>query len=300
MNNLSILELKLILKTIKALKLKPQPFLLKNKIIANCFYEPSIRTRLSFEIASQLLGASIVSFYNNNSVFTNVKDESLVDTMSIISSYVDVIIMRHPKEGIINMISNFSKCVPILNAGDGSNEHPSQTILDIFSIYETQGKLNNLNVAMVGDLKYNRTVHSLVKALSKFGYNRFYFIPTSTLFIPLSILDILKNKNINYSIHNSIDEIINKLDILYMTRIQKERLTLLEYSNIKTNHILNTKMFFLARDNLRILHPLPRMNEIPYEIDNTPYAYYFQQARNGIYARQALLALMAGFNKVIF
>lgn len=200
--------------------------------------------------------------------------------------------MRHPQEGAARLASQFSGNIPIINAGDGSNQHPSQTLLDLFTIKETQGRLDNLQIAMVGDLKYGRTVHSLTQALSKFSGNHFYFIAPEALAMPDHILRILDETGATYSLHNNIDQVLPELDILYMTRVQKERLDPSEYANVKAQFVLRAADLDVAKPNLKVLHPLPRIDEIAVDVDSTPYAYYFQQAGNGIYARQALLALV--------
>ncbi|AIN47173.1 aspartate carbamoyltransferase [Candidatus Palibaumannia cicadellinicola] len=291
-NDLSRNELELVLHIATGLKLRPQPELLKHKIIASCFFEASTRTRLSFETAIHRLGASVVGFSDASSTSLSQKGETLADTVSVISTYVDAIIMRHPQEGAAQLATEFSGQVPILNAGDGGNQHPTQTLLDLFNIHETQGKLDHLSIAMVGDLKYGRTVHSLTQALTKFDGNRFYFIAPDALGMPSYILHTLIDKNIQYSMHVNLAEVIPELDILYMTRVQKERLDPAEYVNIKAQFVLQAKNLTHARANLRVLHPLPRVDEIAYEVDKTPYAYYFQQAGNGVFTRQALLALV--------
>jgi len=200
--------------------------------------------------------------------------------------------MRHPQEGAARLATEFSGGVPVLNAGDGSNQHPTQTLLDLFTLQETQGRLNNLHVAMVGDLKYGRTVHSLTQALAKFDGNRFYFIAPDALTMPAYITDMLDEKGIIWSRHDTIEEVVPQLDILYMTRVQKERLDPSEYANVKAQFILRASDLAHARENMKVLHPLPRIDEIDTDVDSTPHAWYFQQAGNGIYARQALLALV--------
>ncbi|MBS0032701.1 aspartate carbamoyltransferase [Candidatus Palibaumannia cicadellinicola] len=291
-NDMSSNELELVLNIAAHLKFKPQPELLKNKVIASCFFEASTRTRLSFETAIHRLGASVVGFSDAHSTSLSKKGETLADTISVISTYVDAIIIRHPHEGAARLATEFSGTVPILNAGDGANQHPTQTLLDLFNIYETQGKLNNLRIAMVGDLKYGRTVHSLTQALIKFDSNHFYFIAPDTLGMPSYILHTLIDHDIKYSMHLNLAEVIPELDILYMTRVQKERLDPTEYINVKAQFVLQIHHLLHARANMRILHPLPRVDEIAYEVDQTPYAYYFQQAGNGVFTRQALLALV--------
>ncbi|HHB1426046.1 TPA: aspartate carbamoyltransferase [Serratia odorifera] len=291
-NDLSREDLELVLRTAASLKAQPQPELLKHKVIASCFFEASTRTRLSFETAIQRLGASVVGFSDSSNTSLGKKGETLADTISVIGTYVDAIVMRHPQEGAARLAAEFSGSIPVLNAGDGANQHPTQTLLDLFTIQETQGRLNNINIAMVGDLKYGRTVHSLTQALAKFEGNRFFFIAPDALAMPGYILTMLEEKGIQYSLHNSIEEVVPQLDILYMTRVQKERLDPSEYANVKAQFVLRAADLGGARDNMKVLHPLPRIDEITIDVDKTPYAYYFQQAGNGIFARQALLALV--------
>ncbi|AUG99257.1 aspartate carbamoyltransferase [Pectobacteriaceae bacterium C52] len=298
-NDLSRDDLELTLKVAASLKANPQPELLKHKVIASCFFEASTRTRLSFETAMHRLGASVVGFADSSNTSLGKKGETLADTISVISNYVDAIVMRHPQEGAARLASQFSNGIPVLNAGDGANQHPSQTLLDLFTIQETQGRLNSINIAMVGDLKYGRTVHSLTQALAKFDGNRFYFIAPGALAMPDYILQMLEEKNIAYSLHDSIEEVVPQVDILYMTRVQKERLDPSEYINIKSQFILRAADLANARDNLKVLHPLPRIDEITTDVDSTPYAHYFQQTGNGIYARQALLALVLNSELVL-
>ncbi|MFZ4833211.1 aspartate carbamoyltransferase [Rouxiella sp. Mn2063] len=291
-NDLSREELELVLDTAASLKANPQPELLKHKVIASCFFEASTRTRLSFETAIHRLGASVVGFADGSNTSLGKKGETLADTISVIGTYVDAIVMRHPQEGAARLATEFSGGIPVLNAGDGANQHPTQTLLDLFTIKETQGRLDNINIAMVGDLKYGRTVHSLAQALAKFTGNRFYFIAPDALAMPSYILNLLEEKGIEYSLHESIDEVVPELDILYMTRVQKERLDPSEYANVKAQFILRATDLANAQPHLKVLHPLPRIDEITIDVDKTPHAWYFQQAGNGIYARQALLALV--------
>ncbi|MGP4123744.1 MAG: aspartate carbamoyltransferase [Sodalis sp. (in: enterobacteria)] len=293
-NDLRREDLEMVLTTAAALKTGPQPALLKQKVIASCFFEASTRTRLSFETAMHLLGASVVGFPDAENTSLGKKGETLADTISVISTYVDAIVMRHPQEGAARLATEFSGQVPILNAGDGANQHPTQTLLDLFTIQETQGRLDHLSIAMVGDLKYGRTMHSLTQALTKFNGNRFYFIAPQALAMPAHILNMLEEKGIVYSLHSNIEEVVPTLDILYMTRVQKERLDLSEYANVKAQFVLHAGDLLQARVNLKVLHPLPRMDEIDIDVDHTPYAYYFQQAGNGIFARQAILAAVLG------
>ncbi|CAM3878408.1 aspartate carbamoyltransferase [Vibrio aquimaris] len=285
-------ELELIVKTAGQLKAEPNPTLIKDKVVASCFFEPSTRTRLSFETAIQRIGGSVIGFDNGGNTSLAKKGETLSDSVQVISSYVDAFVMRHPQEGAARLASEFSNRVPVINAGDGANQHPTQTLLDLFTIAETQGKLDNLNVAFVGDLKYGRTVHSLTQALAKFNHIRFYFIAPEALAMPDYICEELDEAGIQYSMHTDMESVIPELDILYMTRVQKERFDESEYAHIKSAYILTAALLEGARSNLKVLHPLPRVDEITVDVDKTPHAYYFEQAENGVYAREALLALV--------
>lgn len=289
---LSRQELELIVETAGNIKKEPQPDLLKNKVVASCFFEASTRTRLSFETAIQRLGGSVIGFDTAGNTSLAQKGETLADSVQVITSYVDAYVMRHPKEGAARLASEFSNGTPVINAGDGANQHPTQTLLDLYTIYETQGRLDNLNIAFVGDLKYGRTVHSLTQALAKFNGIKFFFIAPEVLAMPDYICEELDELAIEYQVLNSMDEAIPELDILYMTRVQKERFDESEYAHIKSAYILSAENLVPARENLKVLHPLPRVDEIDTDVDRTPYAYYFQQAENGVYARQALLALV--------
>ncbi|WP_312110259.1 aspartate carbamoyltransferase, partial [Pantoea septica] len=268
-NDLSRDELELVLHTAARLKANPQPELLKHKVIASCFFEASTRTRLSFETAMHRLGASVVGFADGSNTSLGKKGETLADTISVIGTYVDAIVMRHPQEGAARLATEFSGGVPILNAGDGANQHPTQTLLDLFTILETQSRLDNLSIAMVGDLKYGRTVHSLTQALAKFDGNRFYFIAPDALAMPAYITDTLDERGIVWSRHDSIEAVIPHADILYMTRVQKERLDPSEYANVKAQFILRAADLAGARDNMKVLHPLPRVDEIATDVDKT-------------------------------
>ncbi|MCW7554713.1 aspartate carbamoyltransferase [Endozoicomonas gorgoniicola] len=287
-------DLELVLETAAQLKNSPRPDLLKGKVIASCFFEASTRTRLSFETAVQRLGGTLIGFSDGGNTSAK-KGETLADSVNIISSYTDAFVMRHPQEGSARLASEFSS-VPVINGGDGSNQHPTQTLLDLFSIRECQDKLDGLKIAFVGDLKYGRTVHSLAQALCHFGAE-FTFIAPKALTMPDYILEELDEKGIKYHFSDSIEETAPKVDIIYMTRVQKERFDETEYKHIASRYILNVDSLKDAKDNLKILHPLPRVDEIAVEVDKTPYAYYFQQAENGVYARQALLALV--LNEVV-
>lgn len=296
-NDLKREDLLAVLEVATSLKQHPQPDLLKHKVIASCLFEASTRTRLSFETAIHRLGASVVGFSDSNNTSLGKKGETLADTISVISQYVDAIVIRHPQEGASRLAAQFAGKIPVINAGDGANQHPTQTLLDLFTIQESQGSLNNLHIAMVGDLKYGRTVHSLTQALSKFDNNHFYFIAPEALAMPAHILHLLEEKGITYSLHDNIEAVLPKLDILYITRVQKERLDTSEYANVKAQFILTSHELAAAKSGMKVLHPLPRIDEITTDVDKTSHAYYFQQAGNGIYARQALLALI--LNKTI-
>lgn len=285
-------ELELIVETAGNLKKEPRPELIKNKVVASCFFEPSTRTRLSFETAIQRIGGDVIGFDNDGNTSLAKKGETLSDSVQVISSYVDAFVMRHPQEGAARLASEFSNGVPVINAGDGANQHPTQTLLDLYTIAETQGRLDNLNAAFVGDLKYGRTVHSLTQALAKFNNIRFYFVAPDALAMPEYICEELDEAGIEYSLHTEMEAVIPELDILYMTRVQKERFDESEYAHIKSAYILTAALLKGARENLKVLHPLPRVDEITTDVDKTPHAYYFQQAQNGVYARQALLALV--------
>ena len=278
-----------ILESATKFKQNPDRDLLKGKVCATLFFEPSTRTRLSFETAVSRLRGRIIGF-SDSATSSSTKGESLKDTIMMVSNYADLIIMRHHLEGSARYASEISP-VPIINAGDGSNQHPTQTLLDLFSIYETQGTLDGLKLAFVGDLKYGRTVHSLAQALSLFGA-RFYFISPEALAMPDYICEELTEKGIEFSFHDTIEEVMPELDILYMTRVQKERFEESEYRHIAAKFVLLADELKTAKPNMKILHPLPRVDEIHTDVDDTNHAYYFQQAGNGVYARQALLALV--------
>lgn len=270
----------------------PNQELLKHKVVASLFFEPSTRTRLSFETAINRLGGRVVGFTDASSSSTT-KGETLKDTIKMVSNYADLIVMRHPLEGSARYASEQSS-VPIVNAGDGANQHPTQTLLDLFSIKKTQGTLENLNIFMVGDLKYGRTVHSLLQALSHFN-PVFNFISPEELRMPDEYKIWLDSKGIKYYEHSEFTDIISRADILYMTRVQRERFVdPIEYEKVKNVYILKNAMLDNTKDNLRILHPLPRVNEIDTDVDSNPKAYYFEQAENGVYARMAIMCSILG------
>ena len=266
----------------------PNSKILDGKIVATLFFEPSTRTRLSFETAANRLGAKVIGFADPK-ITSGTKGETLKDTIMMVQNYADVIVMRHYLEGAALYASEVAK-VPIINAGDGANQHPTQTMLDLYSIYKTQGTLDNLNVFLVGDLKYGRTVHSLLMALRHFNPT-FHFIAPKELAMPEEYKAYCREHGIKYVEYEEFNEdVIAEADILYMTRVQRERFTdLMEYERVKDVYILKASMLGKARENMKILHPLPRVNEIAYDVDADPHAYYFQQAQNGLYAREAII-----------
>lgn len=271
----------------------PNRELLKGKIVATLFYEPSTRTRLSFETAANRLGAKVIGF-TDAKVSSVSKGETLKDTILMVSNYADVITMRHYIEGAAQYASEVAP-VPIINAGDGAHQHPSQCLLDLYSIYKTQGTLENLNIYLVGDLKYGRTVHSLIMAMRHFNPT-FHFIAPEELSMPEELKAYCREQGIKYEEQTDFnEEVIAKADIIYMTRVQRERFTdLMEYERVKDVYILRAAMLRNAKPNMKILHPLPRVNEIAYDVDDDPHAYYFEQARNGLYAREAIICDVLG------
>jgi len=267
----------------------PNQRLLEGKVVASLFFEPSTRTRLSFETAINRLGGRIVGFSDAGSSSVS-KGETLHDTTKMVNNYVDLIVMRHPLEGSARYAAEVAD-VPVINAGDGANQHPTQTLLDLYSIMKTQGRLDNINIFMIGDLKYGRTVHSLLMALSEFENPIFNFIAPDELAMPEEYKLFLQEKGIRYFEHTEINDNINHADIIYMTRVQKERfMDPIEYEKVKNVYILRNSMLDNTKPNVRILHPLPRVNEISTDVDNNEKAYYFTQARNGVYVRQAIIA----------
>lgn len=279
----------------QAFEMHPNREILKGKVVATLFFEPSTRTRLSFETAANRLGARVIGF-SDAKVTSATKGETLKDTILMVSNYADVIVMRHHIEGAAQYASEIAP-VPIVNAGDGAHQHPSQCLLDLYSIYKTQGTLENLNIYLVGDLKYGRTVHSLIMAMRHFNPT-FHFIAPEELTMPEEYKLYCRQHGIKYIEHTDFNEdVIAGADIIYMTRVQKERFSdLMEYERVKDVYILKNDMLGKAKENMKILHPLPRVNEIAYDVDENPHAYYIQQAQNGLYAREAILCDVLGIS----
>ncbi len=280
----------------KAAGFEKQPVsnVLAGKVIATLFFEPSTRTRLSFESAINHLGGKIVGFADSSSSSVS-KGETLYDTIRMVNNYCDLIVMRHPVEGSARYASEIAT-VPVINAGDGANQHPTQTLLDMYSIKKTQGTLDNLNIFMVGDLKYGRTVHSLMMAMSRWN-TTFNFIAPDELKMPDEFKLYLDNLGLKYYEHSDFTDIISKADIIYMTRVQRERFSdPMEYEKVKNVYVLRNSMLQNTKPNMRILHPLPRVNEIHTDVDANPKAYYFEQALNGVFTRQAILCSLLGIN----
>ncbi|MDE3046403.1 MAG: aspartate carbamoyltransferase [Verrucomicrobiota bacterium] len=269
-----------------SLRMREQPpvDLCKGSILASCFFEPSTRTRLSFEAAMHRLGGAVIGFSEGANTSAK-KGETLSDTMRVIGGYCDIAVIRHPQEGAARLAAE-SCAKPVINAGDGANQHPTQTLLDLFAIRECQGKIDDLSIAIAGDLKHSRTVHSLVLALTHYGV-RLYFISPEPLQLPAGCAGELRKKGVKFSFHETLEEVLPKVDILYMTRVQKERFhdPSSPIPHLKKNHLAK------AKTTLRILAPLPRQEELDPAIDASPHAYYFQQAQGGLYVRMAILSL---------
>lgn len=266
----------------------------KGKIMASLFFEPSTRTKFSFDSAMMRLGGNVIGFADATTSSTS-KGESLADTIKVMSFYSDIIVMRHPKEGAPKLASEHSE-VPIINGGDGGHQHPTQTLTDLLTIQNYKGTLSGHKIGLCGDLKFGRTVHSLIKTLSKFPGNTFYLVSPKDLQIPSSLKWALKNKyNVDFTEVENLDEVINDLDILYMTRIQKERFFNEEdYIRLKNSYIIDNAKIKNAKEDMIILHPLPRVNEIAYEVDSDKRAVYFEQSRLGVYVRMALIVKLLG------
>ncbi len=274
---------------------QPKQKLLEGYVVATLFFEPSTRTRLSFESAVNQLGGKIIGFSDIGTTSVT-KGETLNDTIKIVCNYCDLIVMRHPLEGSARYASEVSS-VPVVNAGDGANQHPTQTLLDMYSIQKTQGRLDDVNIFMVGDLKYGRTVHSLLMAMSQFR-TTFHFISPDELKMPDEYKQHLDALGLKYYEHKDFTDIIAEADILYMTRVQKERFSdPIEYERVKNVYILKNEMLENTKDNLKVLHPFPRVNEIKEDVDDNMKAYYFTQARNGVFTRQAIISSILDQNK---
>ncbi len=270
----------------------PQGEILKGRIVASLFFEPSTRTRLSFESAANRLGARVIGFSQPDATSV-AKGESFHDTIKTIANYSDLIVMRTAIEGAPRYASEIAD-IPIVNAGDGANQHPSQTLLDLYSILKTQNRLEGLNIMMVGDMKYGRTVHSLLQALSLFGA-RFTFVAPKELELPQEYRDFLREKGLEFHETAEIGPEIETADIVYMTRVQRERFNdPMEYERVKNVYVLRNAMLSNTKPNLRILHPLPRVNEISTDVDANPKAYYFEQTRNGVFVRMAIISYLLG------
>ncbi len=268
--------------------------MLSGKILATCFYEPSTRTRLSFESAMYQLGGDVIGF-DAGSSSSAAKGETVADTAKMIEGYADVMVIRNPMEGAARSAGE-SASIPVINGGDGSNQHPTQTFLDLYTIMKTKGTLSGLKIGFIGDLKYGRTVHSLAEALAHFK-STLYFISPNSLKMPGYILSQLSEHDQIYYETTDLFDYLFELDILYVTRIQKERFfDAIEYEKVKNAYILDKRILTTIKDNLKILHPLPRVNEIHTSLDSTPQAEYFQQSKNGVTIRKALLSLVLGIN----
>lgn len=281
-----------VLKRSHEMKLEAPEDLMKGLLMANCFFEPSTRTRLSFEAAMKRLGGEVIGFSDQQMIST-AKGETLHDTMKIVGLYADVIVIRHPLEGAAQLAANVTD-KPVINAGDGSNEHPTQTLLDLFTIQECQNTLENLNIAFVGDLLFGRTVHSLAMAFKHFK-SRLYFVSPPQLAMPRKVSENLKQNSVPFSFHSSVEEIIDRVDIIYVTRVQKERFSDREqYEQLKNHFVITPELINRGKNSLKVMHPLPRNDEIDRRVDPMEQAYYFEQAKNGMYVRQSLLATVVG------
>lgn len=271
----------------------------RHKILATLFFEPSTRTRLSFESAMLSLGGRVLGFSSASNTSAS-KGESVSDTISVVSSYCDIIAMRHPKEGA-PLVATRKSTVPLINAGDGGHNHPTQTLTDLLTIYREKGRLDNLTIGFCGDLKFGRTVHSLTKAMSRYKNIKFVFIAPSELKIPEYLKhDLLDAKNLDYKEVETIEEVIEDLDILYMTRVQKERFfNEQDYIRLKDTYILDLKKLEKSKSDLIVMHPLPRVNEIAIEVDDDPRAKYFDQVQNGRFMRMALILKMLGLENEV-
>lgn len=294
--DLTLDELDEIFELGERIKKEPEKFthVCDGKLLATLFYEPSTRTRFSFEAAMLRLGGRVIGFSEPNSSSV-AKGESIADTIRTISCYADIAAMRHPKEGAPKIASEYSE-IPVINAGDGGHQHPTQTLTDLMTIKSVKGRLSDLKIGLCGDLKFGRTVHSLIKAMSRYKNNRFVLISPSELTIPDYIKkEVLQKNNLQFEEVNSMDDSLHDLDILYMTRVQKERFFNEEdYIRLKDSFILDAEKMKNAKKDMIVLHPLPRVNEISYDVDNDERAYYFKQAKNGMFVRMALISKLLG------
>ena len=291
-DDLTTEEITRILRLAADFEKNPIQDILRGKVVATLFFEPSTRTRLSFESAVNKLGGKVIGFTDSSSSSVT-KGETLNDTIRTVNNYVDMIVMRHPIEGSARYASEIST-VPVINAGDGANQHPTQTLLDLYSIQKTQGALDNLNICMVGDLKYGRTVHSLLMAMSRWKTS-FNFVAPEELKMPDEYKLYLRNLGLDYYETADLNEVINMADIIYMTRVQRERFSdPMEYEKVKNAYVLYDHMLSETKPGMKILHPLPRVNEINTDVDANEKAYYFEQALNGVFTRQAIICTLLG------
>jgi aspartate carbamoyltransferase catalytic subunit len=293
--DLTLAQIQRILSVAAKMKAERPHDILKNKIIANCFFEPSTRTRLSFEAAALRLGGNVIGFAGDESTSVK-KGETLQDTIRVVADYADLIVIRHASEGAARLAADISD-KPVINAGDGANQHPTQALIDLFTIQECQQRLDGLSIALSGDLKYGRAIHSFIQICMLFDIRLFLVAPPMYA-LPEATCDALKNAGVRFSFHHSLEEVIPKVDILYMSRIQQERFHHASHSPQEKPFILTPAMLNKAKPNLKVLHPLPRVKEIDTAVDAMPQAYYFQQAAKGVCVRQALLSLLLNEGKV--
>jgi aspartate carbamoyltransferase catalytic subunit len=291
-DDLTTAEIMKILDLAAEFEKEPIQDILRGRVVATLFFEPSTRTRLSFESAVNKLGGKVIGFTDSSSSSVT-KGETLNDTIRTVNNYADLIVMRHPIEGSARYASEIST-VPVINAGDGANQHPTQTLLDLYSIMKTQDTLDKLNICMVGDLKYGRTVHSLLMAMSRWKTS-FNFVAPEELMMPDEYKLYLRNLGLTYYETSSLTEVINMADIIYMTRVQRERFSdPMEYEKVKNAYVLHESMLGETKPGMKILHPLPRVNEINTDVDTNTKAYYFEQALNGVFTRQAIITTLLG------
>lgn len=292
MRDLNAEDIIRLLALAESLEKNPQQIDLSRRVMAAIFYEASTRTRMSFESAMKRLGGEVIAMVGTSGTSVE-KGETLADTARIMARYSDIIVMRHPLEGAARYVAE-QVSVPVVNAGDGANQHPSQSLLDLYTIKKAQGSLENLKLALIGDLKYGRTVHSLAYALAPFN-PEFYFVSPKSLKMPAHILNDLTKMGIKFQEKIKLGKIVDKVDIMYVTRIQRERFPdREEYEKVKNAYIITADLLQGAKDNMKVMHPLPRVNEITTDVDKTKYAYYFDQAENGVYMRQAILGTLLG------